>query len=108
VSDEVLGIAPGPEKIETLLNAMEETKEWRYIIVENSPLYRRRERQHTAFRARILRMFEEWETYHGFYIGDEEFIETMHDKDMRIKQLEDKVHYLRRELEERKRVWERE
>jgi hypothetical protein len=52
------------------------------------------DRQINAFRARILRMFEEqkrqleeWETYHGFYIGDLEFIETMHDKDVQIEKL---------------------
>ena len=29
----------------------------------------------------------EWETFHGFHMGDIEFIETMHDKDVEIAEL---------------------
>ena len=35
----------------------------------------------------LEREIEEWETFHGFHMGDIEFIETMHDKDNKIAQL---------------------
>ena len=54
------GIAPGPEKIETLVDAMlmaHSNINIRLLGEDQSP----KERQYHAFRARILRMFEELE-----------------------------------------------
>ncbi len=113
MNDEVLGIVPGPEKMETLLDAMSRSAK---LVYYGHPKHREKlERQEAAFRARILardkekdKRIEQWEIFHGFHMGDEQMIETITEKDKRIDKLNDRVFYLRRDLEEQKRVWERE
>ena len=66
-------------KLETILDAFEKTV---------FDVYPRRARQREAFRARILRQFEQYEIYHGFHMGDVMMIETITEKDTRIAELE--------------------
>ena len=84
-------------KIETFVNAHAAT--YAYIAaadvwtdesgaVFDPLLYAKRVLQEAAFRARILRTFEQYEIYHGFHMGDVMMIETITEKDARIAELE--------------------
>ena len=103
-------------KIETILDAAIDAH-YRY---EQSQRYGREPnigrfyRQYRAFRARILRVNEQRKALIDKLfrvIGDRERIirertDQLAAKDARIAKLEDKCFYLKRELEEQKRVWE--
>ena len=73
---------PIPLTMETLLDAYNHS--WIDYDWWEEP---RRHRQMTAFRARILRQFEQYEIYHGFYMGDVMMIETITEKDDVIEHL---------------------
>ena len=83
-------------KIETILNAMERAYERVDWIAPQPAKF---ERQYRAFRARILRMFEQYEIYHGFHMGDVMMIETITEKDARIAELGAEVYMLTEDLE---------
>ena len=90
-------------KIETLLSAYESAL-W-YVAAQreriaeleriNSQLWDQNGKITKKFLERG-RELEEYKTYHGYHIGDVEFIETMHDKDERIAELEARIEALGR------------
>ncbi len=91
-------------KIETILNAMERAR-FKAAQIKG---YKKHDLQYRAFRARILKMFEEKDKQLAILEEDKwNLKDEIRVKDARIAALEDKVHYLRRELDEQKRVWER-
>ena len=96
-------------KIETILNAMAATYysvSWPANLWEDDELpasnvpnnVLKHRRQYRAFRARILRQFEQYEIYHGFHMGDLMMIETITEKDARIAELNSEINKLRNEI----------
>ncbi len=69
--------------VSALIDASMDVIDHEFFLPQIKP---RRDRQLSAFRDRILRMFAE--------------------KDAEIAKLDDRCFYLKRELEEQKRVWE--
>ena len=74
---EVLGIAPGPQKIETILSAYEEVLLYGYEARRGSPEYKKRVRQGRAFRARILKMYYDLVEEHKSVLGIPTWDEVM-------------------------------